>query len=367
MRKILLSFLSAVCMMAWGGQAAWAETEQIDGTNYGSGATNPSTVVSVSGQSGDISSNSAMTLNNKNCIKIKAESYETSKGLITISALNNNIITGIEIIAMSKHNSNTYNLEGVYTDNSTSNLLASTVTLPATGKVSGTNAEGAAKINITNIYATQSIKLVLSTYNKEIMLALNVTYNEFGATINESVGASTLCVPKAVSIPEGITAYTGSLSEDNTTLTLSTISGTIPANQPVILEGEAGTYSFPFATADAATKVGSLEGNATAAAVTPSVENATICVLDKVNDNLGFYKWTGEIPAYKAYLPVPTAASAPAIRVVYGDEPGNVTAIESIAAEAGESAPIYTLSGRQVKGQVAPGLYIKGGKKILVK
>jgi hypothetical protein len=280
--------------------------------------------------------------------------------VITISVLNGNIVTGLEIIAKSGV-STEYKLKGIYVDNGTSNILTSEETIPKN------NATAAACIEVNNIYATDNIKLVVERSDKYFVIALNVTYNEFGATINESVGASTLCVPKAVSIPEGITAYTGTLSDDNTTLTLSTISGTIPANQPVILEGEAGTYSFPFATADAATKVGSLEGNATAAAVTPTVENATICVLDKVNNKLGFYKWEGEIPAYKAYLPVPTAAGAPAIRVVYGDEPGNVTSIESIAAEASESAPIYTLSGRQVKGQVAPGIYIKGGKKILVK
>jgi hypothetical protein len=199
------------------------------------------------------------------------------------------------------------------------------------------------------------------------LLALIVTYDAYSVDVKESVGASTLCVPNAVSIPEGITAYTGTLSDDNTTLTLSTISGTIPAKQPVILEGEAGTYSFPFVTADATTKVGSLEGNATAASVTPSVENATICVLDKVNDKLGFYKWEGAIPAYKAYLPVATSENAPAIRVVYSDEPGNVTAIESVAAERDANAPIYTLSGRAVKNVTAPGLYIRGGKKVFIR
>jgi hypothetical protein len=116
-----------------------------------------------------------------------------------------------------------------------------------------------------------------------------------------------------------------------------------------------------------------LVGNSTSSEITPPETNATVCVLDKVNNELGFYKWTGKIPAYKAYLAVPnatteeTSSSAPEIRVVFNDEPGNVTAIESIAAEAGENAPIYTLSGRQVKGIAAPGLYIQGGKKILVK
>jgi hypothetical protein len=361
MRKFLLSFLSAVCMMAWGGQAAWADELVVNGTNYTDNG-----IVTVSG-AGSSPNTSRWTYNNvKSLIDIPTNAFTTttlngaSVKVLTINISDNYYISKIDLgYTANESKSDKDKMLAVYVDDVKTDLLTETYSVP--GRDNTPNSL------IWEVNAYKNIKIIFETGFKSLM-AMTITYSDnHEVTINDKVGASTLCLPKAVSIPEGITAYTGTLSDDNTTLTLSTISGTIPANQPVILEGEAGKYSFPFATADAATKVGSLEGNATAAAVTPSVENATICVLDKVNDKLGFYAWTGEIPAYKAYLPVPTAAGAPAIRVVYGDEPGNVTAIESIAAEASESAPIYTLSGRQVKGQVAPGLYIKGGKKILVK
>jgi hypothetical protein len=354
MRKILLSFLSAVCMMAWGGQAAWAETETLDGSYTSSGN---NTITGTSYSVTSATSLGSSTINNANCVKLKVN----SSGNLVFNVETGYKITNISGAYYYNSSSKTTNLTAVTVDNSTSNILSEVWSVPKKDAASS-------NLELEDLNAEKNVTLTFESTSTQLLVNLTITYERVYYPVSiSSIGASTFCVPDAVTIPSGITAYIGSLNEEKTTLTLSQITGTIPANQPVILSGTAGDYKLNLTSAATATKVGSLEGNATAAAVTPSVENATICVLDKVNDNLGFYKWTGEIPAYKAYLPVPTAASAPAIRVVYGDEPGNVTAIESIAAEAGESAPIYTLSGRQVKGQVAPGLYIKGGKKILVK
>jgi uncharacterized protein YdbL (DUF1318 family) len=55
------------------------------------------------------------------------------------------------------------------------------------------------------------------------------------------------------------------------------------------------------------------------------------------------------------------------VRIVFAGENGNVTGIESIAAEKNANAPIFNLAGQKMQGRVAPGLYIQGGKKILVK
>jgi hypothetical protein len=59
--------------------------------------------------------------------------------------------------------------------------------------------------------------------------------------------------------------------------------------------------------------------------------------------------------------------NAPAIRIVFGDEPGNVTAIDRITVDNDTDAPLYNLAGQRVQGNVAPGLYIRGGKKVVVK
>jgi hypothetical protein len=231
--------------------------------------------------------------------------------------------------------------------------------------------------SLTYVYTGSESKLlnidITSVSGTLYLTGVSVTYQPNTVTIS-SINAATLCLPLAVKIPEeGVKAYTGELSDN--TLTLTQVEGVIPAEEAVILVGEAGSYKFEVSS-EAGTKdtKNDLVGNSTSSPITPSVTNATVCVLDKVNDQLGFYKWEGKIPAYKAYLAVPTAttttsssSSAPAIRVIFNDEPGNVTAIESVAAERDTNAPIYTLSGRRVKNAVAPGLYIQGGKKFEIK
>jgi hypothetical protein len=223
--------------------------------------------------------------------------------------------------------------------------------------------------DLTYIYTETETKdldiEVTSTASTLTLKGIKVTYQPNTIDIT-SIGAATLSLPQATSIPEGLKAYTGVLSES--TLTLTEVKNVIPAGEAVVLIGKEGSYKFPVsAEPGTAAEKNDLVGNTTSSAITPSVENATICVLDQVNDALGFYKWTGEIPAYKAYLPVSTASSSPIIRIIFGGENANVTAIESISIDGNGNAQIYTLSGRQVKNVVTPGLYIQGGKKILVK
>jgi hypothetical protein len=216
----------------------------------------------------------------------------------------------------------------------------------------------------------KNVDITFLTYENLYLDNITITYpkNAYAVAISD-LGAATLSLSDAVSIPEGVTAYTGELSEDNATLKLVAVEEVIPAAEPVIIFGEAGNYTFPIVSTTATkSTTNSLKANLTEAV--PSAENAVVCVLNKVDDKLGFYKLKADtkLGANKAYLPVPTsAAAAPAVRIAFGDEPGNVTGIESIAIEQLQNAPIFNLAGQKVQGRVAPGLYIQGGKKILVK
>jgi hypothetical protein len=222
-------------------------------------------------------------------------------------------------------------------------------------------------LNIKNneIVIIQSGKYVGTLKIKSVTVSHD---EDFTAKISD-LGVASLYLPGATTIPEGITAYTAAYDAAKSTLTLSKIEdGILPANTGVIIEGAAGEYNF-----DAAFESGSatsdLLGNATADAITITpAEGEAILVLDQVNEQLGFYNWkSGVIPAYKAYLKVKTASEAPAVRIVYGDEPGNVTGIENVRTAQSVSAPIFNLAGQRVVSRTAPGLYIQGGKKILVK
>jgi hypothetical protein len=66
---------------------------------------------------------------------------------------------------------------------------------------------------------------------------------------------------------------------------------------------------------------------------------------------------------FKAYLP--KTGVAPTLRFNFG---GNTTEIESVLNNGVDAnAPIYDLSGRRVNNAVKGGIYIKNGKKFIVK
>ena len=75
---------------------------------------------------------------------------------------------------------------------------------------------------------------------------------------------------------------------------------------------------------------------------------------------------TGKTKGFRAYFAIPNSASASALRVVID---GTATSIKSINSEVVESnAPVYNLQGQRVDGNnLTPGIYVKAGKKFVVK
>lgn len=69
---------------------------------------------------------------------------------------------------------------------------------------------------------------------------------------------------------------------------------------------------------------------------------------------------------FRAYFAIPKSASASALRVVID---GTATSIKNIDSEIVESnAPVYNLQGQRVDGNnLTPGIYVKAGKKFVVK
>lgn len=75
---------------------------------------------------------------------------------------------------------------------------------------------------------------------------------------------------------------------------------------------------------------------------------------------------TGKTKGFRAYFAIPKSASASALRVVID---GTATSIKNIDSEVVESnAPVYNLQGQRVDGNnLTPGIYVKAGKKFVVK
>lgn len=176
-----------------------------------------------------------------------------------------------------------------------------------------------------------------------------------------------LYLPYQTSVPEGITAYTGTLSADQTTLTLSKVEGVIPAKTAVLVKSDvAGTYSFNVSNEETVEAIAnnSLKGVPVETAVSELEEGKTVLTLGVADGIVAFRKPAAEtIKANKVYLLVDAASSAK-IRIVEGEATGIEENYEFGIMNS--EAATYDISGRKVANPTK-GLYIKDGKKFIVK
>ena len=119
-------------------------------------------------------------------------------------------------------------------------------------------------------------------------------------TVGEG-GYATLYAPAALTVPTGATAYTAAVDAD--TITLTSLSGAVPAATPVVVEAAAGTYNFAVTTSDA-TAESALTGTYPAIAAA-DVEN--LYTLQTVEGETAFYASSEETVApFSAYLAAAT-------------------------------------------------------------
>ena len=157
----------------------------------------------------------------------------------------------------------------------------------------------------------------------------------------------------ALTIPTGVTASTAVIKGN--WISLTEISGAIPASTPVVLQGAEGFYSFFMATDEAGT-VGENDLKGTAE---PLAATGIQYVLAEKDGVAGFYQAAEgtKIPAGKAYIEKAAAG-------VKGFFFGDATGIAEVETATEADATIYDLSGRRVE-KAQKGIYIVNGKKVM--
>ncbi len=178
-----------------------------------------------------------------------------------------------------------------------------------------------------------------------------------------SAGYATLYLGYKAEIPSTVKAYIVTGVETGY-VTLTQVEGILPIETGVILEGE-GEHLFNI-TSDAAADVKNnlLEGTVDATEI--DVEAYVLGIYEGV---VGLYKakmtdgvWLNN--ANKAYLPasaVPNKSAA-----FYGFDWEGTTGVEKVEI-GNEKSEIYDLAGRRVETITAPGIYIVGGVKRVVR
>lgn len=182
------------------------------------------------------------------------------------------------------------------------------------------------------------------------------------ATIKSECGYATFCSDKALdfSAVEGLTAYIVTSTEFVAQLKKVT---KVPAGTGLVLEGEEGatypkTYEIPvISTADA------IEGNLLKAAMTVTTAVEGDYVLAYKDNNRAFFPAEDDlaIPAGKAYLHIDSGA--PAFLPFDAETTGISTTLKNSEKANKE---IFNLTGQRVS-QPTKGLYIVGGRKVVVK
>ena len=191
-------------------------------------------------------------------------------------------------------------------------------------------------------------------YIKDITYTLSVSAAKY----------ATLFLDFNAAIPAEVEAYT--VTEiNNGYVTLTKVEGVLPAETGIIVKATEDDYTFAYSKETPATVTDNLlEG--TAAATEIDVEAYVLGIVDGV---VGLYKakvtdgvWLNN--ANKAYLPASVANGAASYSFRFGE---GTTGINEVKGENGNVKAIFDLTGRRVENISAPGIYIVGGKKVLVR
>ena len=157
------------------------------------------------------------------------------------------------------------------------------------------------------------------------------------------------------------TVYTGKVNGDKIDLT-EIVDKTIPAGNAVILKSTAANVTLTKTSATGTLANNDLKGVDVATAKTD------VYCLSKNGTVVGFYKFTGDVPAHRAYIE--SLLSAPML----GFDDGETTSLsEELRVKSEEPATVadavwYTLDGRQLNAQPSrKGIYVRNGKKFIVK
>lgn len=146
-------------------------------------------------------------------------------------------------------------------------------------------------------------------------------------------------------------------------VTLSSITQA-PSNTPVVLRGAAGSHNLTVLESAEAIETNKLRVSGGSITTT---EKDTRYALAKKNGVVGFYKVSAGtmVPEGKCYISVSNTAQAESARDFLSFIEENATRVNAV--ENGQSTGVvFDLQGRQVK-QPTKGLYIKNGKKVIIK
>ena len=216
---------------------------------------------------------------------------------------------------------------------------------------------------------TQNIRAFLTTQNGHLLvndLKTTVTDTKITGTITAS-GYNSFSSYFPLNLT-GVKAYKITGVDNANKVVMSEVTGSVPAQTGLLLEGTAGADFTLLPTSAATTApVGNLLVALPNGGQVAKAESGTNYVFGWEDASKpGFFRVNDVLPmlgAGKAYLHMP-AAEAPFLSIDLGGETTGVKSLTPTLSQ--EEGAYYTLDGRRVS-QPTKGLYIVNGKKVMVK
>ena len=237
----------------------------------------------------------------------------------------------------------------------------------------------------TNIQNTKSQRYFFFSDNRKIFLAyINkpTNINLYEEILTEvpvsvsSVGYATLYYEdRALKVPDGVTAMTYAYNEAAQSLVVSKTyeaGSVIPAGVAVVLKAQPGEYTFTVSDEEGGKPASTnLFGYSVPSKTRVSgMSKYYMLSLNAQNDpnSVGFY-WGSEngeafkSGAHKAFLALPESATAKSF--TFADITDGITSVSRGGDDS--DSPVYSLAGIRMSGKLPAGIYLRGGKKFVVK
>lgn len=180
-----------------------------------------------------------------------------------------------------------------------------------------------------------------------------------------STGYATLYCPLALTIPEGVTAYTIRTVGDDKAYCSKLTDGVIPAGCGVVLTGTVNTtYNFPITTTDV---TASTLLNGSVATLDYANESNIYILANDETQGVGFYLMSDDdrvIHGSRAYYQGTDSEAKSMTFSFFEDETTGIKLAPTNVSTS--SADIFDLTGRRVS-QPKKGIYIQNGHKYVVK
>ncbi len=272
-----------------------------------------------------------------------------------------------------------FDLTNIVDEEQPTEILAGTVTKVQLDNATTANTEAKAlanesvdkdALNFKTSQLQEIYETLYAAYGIQVSLATTVEGRdkllsniEFGKTIG------TFSAPYATVIPKDVTVYYAQQEYNGGTVSLTPIedAAALPANQGVILIGEAGDNSVTFYPAEDEEEADLSANTFSHSAAGSVVMESNDYILANGGQGIGFYQATpsSTLKQGKAFFRL--SAGEPPLSLVlrFG---GNTTDIDAVTTGTpSDNELIYDIYGRRVTEVKKGNIYIKNGKKFFVK